>query len=199
MKVANLLFTQSLVERLRSSFCLWIEQWKSKGSILTGKDQRFVISVQESLTRTPCKVALASESRLWRYIRGSCDFLNGSRTEGQQVWEESVSPARLGEEAEDRKYWARRRLLLRKARAFCLSPAGDLWTRFHQLPSQNKLGSVQSARLSARRTKMAQLHQHRAYSSTSEFTLRDHLPGKRARFVRRTRLDRTEWVTAAAK
>ena len=50
-------------------------------------------------------------------------------------------------------------------------PARDLWTRFHQLPSENKPGTVQRARLSARRWNMATLHQQVAYFSTLGFIL----------------------------
>lgn len=42
-------------------------------------------------------------------------------------------------------------------------PARDLWTRFHQLPSENKPGTVQRARLSAPWWNMATLHQQVAY------------------------------------
>lgn len=55
-------------------------------------------------------------------------------------------------------------------------PARDLWTRFHQLPSENKPGTVRSACLSARRWNMASLHQQVAYFSTLEFILRGRPP-----------------------
>lgn len=55
-------------------------------------------------------------------------------------------------------------------------PARDLWTRFHQLPSENKPGTVRRARLFARRWNMAALHQQVAYFSALAFVLRGCSP-----------------------
>lgn len=60
-------------------------------------------------------------------------------------------------------------------------PARDLWTRFHQLPSENKPGTVRGARLSARRWNMAALHQQVAYLSALAFILRGWSPSKNSR------------------
>lgn len=63
------------------------------------------------------KSILAAHQRL-------CDFLNGSQTEGQKVWGESVSLMPLGEEVEDRKYRAESQAASQKAWASCLSQPG---------------------------------------------------------------------------
>lgn len=55
-------------------------------------------------------------------------------------------------------------------------PARDLWTRFHQLPSENKPGTVQRVCLSARWGNMASLHQQVAYFPALGFILCGHPP-----------------------
>lgn len=90
------------------------------------------------------KSMLAAHQRLF-------GFLNESRTEGQKVWGESVSPIPLGEEAEDRNYRAGSQRCFSESLGILPLPARDLCTRFHQLPSENRAGTVQSARLSAPR------------------------------------------------
>lgn len=83
-----------------------------------------------------------------------------------KVWGESVSLMPLGEEVEDRKIQSRKPGSFSESLGILPFPARDLWTRFHQLPSENKPGTVQSARLSARRWNMAALLQQVAYSPT---------------------------------
>lgn len=110
------------------------------------------------------KSILAAHQRLF-------GFLNESRIEGQKVWGESVSPIPLGEEVEDRKYRAESQSCSSESPGILPLPARDLCTPFHQLPSENRPGTVQSARLSARWWNMAALNQQVAYFSTSEFIL----------------------------
>lgn len=90
---------------------------------------------------------------------------------GPEVWGESVSLMPLGEEVEDRKIQSPEPGCFSESLGILPLPARDLWTRFHQLPSENKLGTVHSARLSVHCWNMAALHQQVAYFSTLEFIL----------------------------
>lgn len=117
-----------------------------------------------------CKAALAPESLFWRHIRGSATSWMGAGLKAKSLRGECVSDA-PGRGSGGQKIQRRAPGCFSESLGILPLPARDLWTRFHQLPSENKPGTVQRARLLARRWNMAALHQQVAYFSTLEFIL----------------------------
>lgn len=122
-----------------------------------------------------CKAALASESLCWRHIRGSATSWMGAGLKAKSLRGECVSDA-PGRGSGGQKIQSAEPGCFSESLGILPLPARDLWTRFHQLPSENKPGTVRRARLSARRWNMAALHQQVAYFSTLEFISCGHPP-----------------------
>lgn len=157
--------TCMLKEQLLTCWFIMDEDWWAEEKLNMSSSIIFMC-----LIRKRSKAVLAWESLLWRHIRSSATSWMWGGFESQTVWLKSSSLMI------QRERWGQK---IQSGEPDCFSecldilsgPARDLWTRFHQLPSENKPGSVQRARLSARRRSMAALHQQVAYFSTLEFIL----------------------------
>lgn len=104
------------------------------------------------------RAALASESLFWRHIRISVTSWMGAGLKAKSLRGECVSEA-PGRGSGGQKQQSREPGCFSESLGILPLPARDLWTRFHQLPSENKPGTVQRVCLSACWGNMASLHQ----------------------------------------
>lgn len=88
----------------------------------------------------------ASESRFWRLIRASATSWMGAGVKAKKGRVQLCTPQPPHRGSGGEKHKSGEPGSLSKGRG---SETGLLWTRFHQLPSENKPGSVRGARLSA--------------------------------------------------